>query len=481
MRAPRFLLFGLPFLSIAIAADVPGQVTLTVPSGAPLRVYLTKKIPKRLGAPVEAKLLEPVYAFDKQVVPAGVILNGRVSRLESLTKWQRFLTMLNGDFTPLHQAKVQFSTMVMPDGRIVRINTVSALPLTSIYIPPKPAKKPKKVKPAVAAQPRKQKTGTVATAEQKAKQQVKAQIDARTRSVADMVRAPDKKEQLIDYAMSRLPYHPQSVRRGTRIDAELAKPLQFGAEAVTPAALTFLGSQPNADSVAHARLLTALDSGTAKKGDPVVAVLAEPVFSPDHKLILPAGTRVTGSVVLAKRARLLHRGGQLRFSFQKFELPADVVALRSGAPGPAPVSTQAILSAAERAGKTDIKVDGEGGVKATESKTRLLAPLIAVMIANKSADTDAERHSAGGVANGNVGGRTLGGMSGFGLAGAAAAQSSKYVGTALGFYGMAWSVYSSVIARGGEVSFNRNAVIDIKFDARTPPQASKYVAAAGSK
>jgi hypothetical protein len=480
MRGVRIFLPGFLFLPVAIAADLPGQVSLTVPSGAPLRVYLTKKIPKRLGAPVEAKLLEPVYAFDKQVVPAGVVLNGRVSSLDSLTKWHRFLTMLNGDFTPLHQAKVEFTTMVMPDGRIVRISTVGALPLTSIYIPPKPSKKPKKVKPA-AAQPQNQKTGTVATAEQKAKEQVKAQIDSKTRSVAAMVHAPDKKEQIIDYAMSRLPYHPQSVRRGTRIDAELAKPLEFGAEDVTPAALAVLGSQPAADSVAHARLLTALDSATAKKGDPVVAVLAEPVFSPDHKLILPEGTRVTGSVVLVKRARLLHRGGQLRFTFQKFELPADVAALRPGAPEPAPVSTQAILSAAERAGKTDIKVDSEGGVKATESKTRLLAPLIAVMVANKAADTDVGRHAPIGATNGNVGGRTLGGMSGFGLAGSAAAQSSKYAGMALGFYGMAWSVYSSVIARGGEVSFNRNAVIDVKFGARRPPQASKYVAAAGSK
>ena len=480
MRDPRFLLFGFLSLSTAFAADAARQIPLTVPAGAPLRLYLTKKVSKRLGAPVEAKLLEPVYAFDKQVVPAGVVVNGRVSRLESLTKWQRAMTILGGDLTPLHRARVEFTTLVMPDGRIVPLHTLNAAALNSIYIPPRPPKKQKQPKTQTAQakpKPQRDKNSTVAMGEQKAKEQINAQISARTRGVADIVRSPDKKERLIDYAMSRLPYHPQWVRRGTRFDAELKDALEFGDEPVARDAFALLGSQPRPDSVVHARLLTPLDSASAKKGQPVDAVIAEPLFSPEHKLILPEGTHVTGTVVLAKRARWLHRGGQLRFTFQKFDLPSEASPPDAREPEPAPVTTQAILAAAERAGKTNIKVDGEGGVKATESKSRLLAPLIAVMIANKSADTDAGRHSASG-GEANVGGRTLGGASGFGMAGAAAAQSSKYVGTALGFYGMAWSVYSNVIARGGEVQFNRNAVIDIKFGARTPPPAQKFLAAA---
>ncbi len=480
MRAPRVLLFGFLSLSTAFAADAPGQISLTVPAGAPLRLYLTKKISKRLGAPVEAKLLEPVYAFDKQVVPAGVVVKGQVSRLDSLTKWQRAMTILGGDLTPLHRVKVEFTTVVMPDGRIVPIHTLGAAPMNSIYTPPRPPKKPKKQTAQAKPKAQSNKSGAIAMGEQKAKEQINAQINSRTRGVADIVRAPDKKERLIDYAMSRLPYHPQWVRRGTRFDAELKAALQFGTETVTRKDFALLGSQPRPDSVVHARLLTPLDSASTKKGQAVDAVIAEPLFSPDHKLILPEGTHVTGTVVVAKRARWLHRGGQLRFTFQKFDLPSQAEALETrepSGPGPEPVSTQAILAAAERSGKTNIKVDDEGGVKATESKTRLLAPLIAVMIANKSADTDAGRHSASG-GEANVGGRTLGGASGFGLAGAAAAQSSKYVGTALGFYGMAWSVYANVIARGGEVQFNRNAVIDIRFGARTPPKASKFLAAA---
>jgi hypothetical protein len=121
-------------------------------------------------------------------------------------------------------------------------------------------------------------------------------------------------------------------------------------------------------------------------------------------------------------------------------------------------------------------VDSEGGVQAKESKTRFIAPVISLMLASRAADNDAGHHHDAGAAggDGNISGRTLGGGSGFGMLGAAVSQSSRYVGMAFGYYGLAWSVYSSVIARGGEVQFDKNAVMDIKFGARTPPPGSKY-------
>ena len=57
---------------------------------------------------------------------------------------------------------------------------------------------------------------------------------------------------------------------------------------------------------------------------------------------------------------------------------------------------------------------------------------------------------------------------GFGLLGAIAAQSSRNVGAVFGYYGLAWSVYSTVVARGAEVQFGKNAVIDIGFNQRAP-------------
>jgi hypothetical protein len=52
---------------------------------------------------------------------------------------------------------------------------------------------------------------------------------------------------------------------------------------------------------------------------------------------------------------------------------------------------------------------------------------------------------------------------------------------ALGYYGLAWSVYRNVVARGGEVTFGRSAMMDIKLNDRTPPAQSNQLAAAQAR
>jgi len=304
---------------------------------------------------------------------------------------------------------------------------------------------------------------------------------ARAKSIPDLVRGPDKKEKVEDYLMAKLPYHPQYVRKGTRFDAELLDPLSFGSEPVPAGALALVGTEPPAGSVAHARLVTPLDSASSRQGQMVEAVLAEPVFSADHRLVLPEGTRLEGTVVKAKRARWFHRSGQLRFRFREIDLPAEVARLRAVAPAATgrlaqeklKMRAQASLQAAESTGKAPLKVDSEGGVQAQESKTRFLAAAAAVMIASRAADNDAGRNHTGqfGGQDANVGGRTAGGGLGFGLLGAAVAQSSRYVGTAFGYYGMAWSLYATLIARGAEVQFGKDAMVDIRFNNRPEPPA----------
>jgi hypothetical protein len=449
------------------AAEQDNTISLSVPSGAPLRLYLTKRIPKRVGAPVEAKVLDPVFAFDREVVPAGTVVRGEVSRVQPAGKWQRTRAILNGDFTPLRTSEVTFTTLVLPDGRTLSTHTVETAGLNSIYTEPRKTKNQK-------TQPTNQNGGILGTAKQTAKDRATGAINARSRGVFDLVRGPNKKEKLVDFLWSKLPYHPQYVRRGTRFDASLRDPLEFGFTPIKQGDLADLGSQPMPDSVVHVRLLTALDSASAEPGEPVEAVVAAPLFSPEHKLVLPEGTRLIGAVVAAKKARSFHRAGQLRFNFQRVELPQEIASLRPAAP--APLKAEATLDAAEASGTAPIKVDSEGGVQAKESKTRFIAPVISLMLASRAADNDAGHHHASGTggAEGNVSGRTLGGGLGFGLLGAAVSQSSKYVGMVFGYYGLAWSVYSSVIARGGEVQFDKDAMMDIKFGARTPPQGQKF-------
>jgi hypothetical protein len=480
----------------APSVEENSKIQLTVPPGSTLRLYLTKRVSKRQGAAVEGKLLEPVFAFDREVVPAGTVVRGEVARVHPVNKWQRARSILNGDFTPLRTAEVEFRTLLLPDGRTMAFNTVGTLGLNSIYTEPTGTKKK-----AQSQQPQNQNGGLLGTAKQKAKEQITAAVNAKQQGVYDMVRGPNKKEKLIDYMWAKAPYHPQYLRRGARFDAPLREALQFGAASVPPADFLRIGTQPAADSVVHVRLTTAVNSGTAKTGENVEAVTTAPLFSADHKLILPEGTKLTGMVVVARKGRYFHRPGQLRFNFQKIEMPPEIVteiaAIQSraqitgaGEAGtresvagqttlavrPEPMQTVATLSAAESGGTTPIEVDSEGGVKAKESKTRFLAPAISLVLASRAADNEVEKHHGVPATgnNPNIAGRTLGGGLGFGMLGSAVSQSSKYVGMAFGYYGLAWSVYTNMVARGAEVQFEKDAMMDIKFGARTPLPGAKF-------
>ena len=105
----RFLvvvLFGFvcPFICGQESPQASGtlEVPLVLNSDVPLRVYITQRLHMRLDEPVRAKLIEPLYAFDRIVVPSGVELEGHVTRLDPALKWARFQAILQGDFTPLH-------------------------------------------------------------------------------------------------------------------------------------------------------------------------------------------------------------------------------------------------------------------------------------------------------------------------------------------------------------------------------------------
>jgi hypothetical protein len=117
------------------------------------------------------------------------------------------------------------------------------------------------------------------------------------------------------------------------------------------------------------------------------------------------------------------------------------------------------------------RVDSEGNAKATEPKSRLLGPVIALIVATQSmerADSTASASAEGSSAN-----SAIAGISGFGLLGAAAARASSKAGTVLGFYGLGWSVYSTVISRGKEVEFQKNAALEIRFGSPLADPATK--------
>jgi hypothetical protein len=424
---------------------------LQVPSGAVLRVYLNSRLTIRMGQPVSATLLDPVYAYDRIVLPAGSVIDGHISQLYPVSRWRHVSAILNGDFTPLARSAVRFESIHLATGRTVTLDSAEALPLDSVFRPARPSKS-KASAPA---------TGRVAIAKHQVYHQIEGQLNGRSRGVYGVVLGPDRKDTLEELLVGRLPWHPQWVRKGTRFDAELNKPVSFGEVAIPVETAAIVRPSIPPDATVHARLLTVLNSRSSKPGDPVAAVLTEPLFGDNHRLLLPEGTQLSGSVKVVQPARMFHRGGRLRFTFENMAPPEGMLAagILSGGVAPSSHPLQGQLSAAEQS-TGSIQVDREGEVKATESNARFLGPLLAGVAAARAQDNDNERHATGAPSS-NRGGRALGGFSGLGLLGTALAQSSHGAGTALGYWGLGISIYTNVISKGQETVFGKNHSVDI--------------------
>ena len=432
------------------------NVFLTVPAGTPLHLYLTKQVPKKPGTPVQAKLMAPVFAFDRQVIPAGTEVFGQVGRVEPVAKSQRVRAILGGDFTPLRRAHVEFTTMVMPDGKTLALHTVESAGLNSL-IPLSPPKQQSGNSSGTG--------GVLETGKQMVYGEVNSQI-ANFRSIPSIMRGPGKKERLYDFLMSKLPYHPQYVGNRTRFDAELSEPLEFGAGNVTRESLVMLGSLPPAGCMAHARLVTPLGSDSSKLGEAVQAVLTEPLFTPDHKLLLPEGTRVDGAVLFARKARWFRRSGQLILDLQALDMSATLARLEHEPAEQVLPEPVAALPAAplELRQQTQAMLDSAEGGGQSYAPRRTITPSVtsSMKLVVKATRYGAEWSGAHQVSTGARLACRL--FDDRGLLGVIASEASSSVGTAFGYYGMAWALYSNVIARGEEVEFGKHATIDIRFN-----------------
>ncbi len=431
------------------AAPPPATIPVALRAGAgvPLRLYLTKRLRMKNGAPVEAKLLEPVYAFDREVLPEGTSVTGHISGFRPAPRIVRVQSILGGDFTPLHQALVEFTNLRMPDGRLITIRAQPSAGLPSIAmlnrVPHSPVEEPDS------------KIG-----------QLKAAILAKTQDISDMVRGPNKMEMVEDFLIGRMPYHPQWYRTGTRFDAVLTAPIEFGTVEIAAESLRSVGMQPPDESTVHVRLLTPLNSAQARNGEAVEGVVSQPLFTKDRLLVLPEGTRVQGTVRQAQAARWFHRGGRLRFTFDSVETP-EAAALAPAVKA----RVDGLLTQAETDPAAGVRIDKEGTAKATESKKRFLEPVFALWAAGRAMDTDPVTRQGVlvGSTKDNYAGRALGGFAGFGFLGAAIGTTTRTAGVTLGFYGFATSMYWTVVSRGKEVVFSRNTPLEVRFGARAAP------------
>jgi type IV secretory pathway VirB10-like protein len=421
----------------------PQNVPLTVAKGSPLQVALDQEVcVKKVGQAVHARIVEPVYAFDRIVVPVGSEVIGEVTKIESTSNGKRTEAALNADFTPVRKVEVGFHELVLPDGRHFSVHT-SVTPGSGQVIELVTASNGKEKKDSVKDKAS-QKTN-------EAKQQAHQEWD----NAMKQLKTPGKIRRLERYGEAQLPVHRQYIPAGTVYFAELEDPLEFGSEVMTAGMASSIGNTLPEGSVVHARLVTPLSSATAHKGQNVEAVLSQPLMD-GERLILPQGSRLKGTVKQAAPARRMKKNGQLRIAFLEL-VPPDGI-------------EQKVVTTLEgvQAGKdANVKLDSEGGAEATTSKSRYLGTAISLGLAMMSAHEGGDRD--GGKVNGDGGGSAAaGGLGGFKLVGMVmgAAVRSRAFGTTMGAYGAAVSVYSHFIARGREVEFPKNTAMQIGIGTR---------------
>ncbi len=425
------------------AASPLVMVPMSVEAGTPIKVALDSEVRVRqVGQPIHGKTTEPVYAFDKLLIPVGTAVNGKVSAIDAVPKKVRTLDATDGNFSPHRNVHVQFDELVMADGRHVALQTVAS-----------PA--PDGVLKFVSANETEKKKNKVEEAASGKIGATKQAIRQQWSDLQKQIHEPGKMHKLKRMALAELPVHPQYIDAGTSFNAHLQQPLDFGTEAVTPEALINIGAPPPTGSVVHARLVTPLNSSTAKKGDPVEALITEPLVVSDH-LILPEGSVIKGSVMQAQPARRLGRNGQLRILFHQVAPPNGVEQ-----------KVETSLEGVAVAKGENLKLDAEGGAQVTTPRTRYLTTGIQVMLAASQASPDRDA-GRGGASMGEAGGGAASGASGFHFVGmiVGIAAHSRVVSAGFGSYGAAMSIYSHFLARGRDVVYPKDMAMVIGLGTR---------------
>ena len=442
---------SLPFwvrLSAVLLAAMPAcpeRVKLVLEAGTPLQVSVEQRFAiKRIGQPVRARLVSPLFAFDREVVPAGSEVLGHVARLDPVNRQKRIHAMMGGDFTPLRDPAIEFDTLVFPDGTRMPIKTTIESGRGAV------------IRPNNDIQAREQHSLVAKTREQ-----VRVGFINAGRRITDTIQSPDKWQRLEQMGYSYLPYHPQFVPANTQVLTELAAPLIFGTTDITSEETKLLGPPPP-DSVVTARLTCSITS-MAQQGERVEAVVSEPLYSDDHQLLLPAGTRLMGIVLDAEPARFWRRGGELRFAFNELQLPPIS---KTRHPVSAVNGTVVKLQPIESGG---IRVDSEGQARSVESKLRFVAPAIQAFLGVQVIDQD---QPGNGQSQGtSKAWRALAGASGFGLIGTAVSQVSQAGSASLRIHGAAWSVFDHIAARGHNVVLTEGTQLQVRFDPLRQEQA----------
>jgi hypothetical protein len=437
----------------AAAQPVDEPFAIVLGAGRPLRVTLDHRVTiSRIGQVVDATVVDPQYVLDRIGVPSGTRVRGRVASFEEVSRLARARAMLGGNFSPLHRAVLEFDTLILEDGREIAMQTRVSGGAERVR---------RRVAGGAETTAAAASAGGAAVA--RARGEAARRVDElrqRGRDAIETIKSPGRMERFRDAAIRRLPYYRPFLSKGTVFDATLIAPISIGEAVALPRAPA--GTAPAPGSILAARLVTPIDSKATPRGTPIEAVLTEPVFSAEREVILPEGTRLTGEVTFAKTARRFRRNGQLRFLFDTVHVPDE-------SPRTMLASLHAVESAADGLG-----LDEEGGATVTNSKTRFIAPVLAVA-ALHAGGHEHHAHLDGGAigpstpTTGSFGARGFGGFLGFGLIGVGVSQISAPAGLALAAVGVVRTTYVSIVGKGQEVSFPAATPIELQLAPGPPP------------
>jgi len=416
-------LAGAAFSQSATGSDIT-IVPLVVDKGLALQLVLTDKLEFKQNNLVHATVVEPVYAFDREVIPVGTEVEGSITGFERAGKWKRISSMLGGDFTPLNQPQITFQTLVLPGENRIAIET---------FVVPGNEK-------------------IVGTDNKQASDLTNSFGPAAKKSV---------KDRLKDMLWGMAPYHPRYLPAGTRLSAVLSTSLDFGVATFEKGVLDEIGSEPPLDSIVSVRLLTPLNSHTTQAGAPVEAQLTRPLFSADHRLLFPAGSTVRGKVTEVKAASAWHHNGQLAFNLTSIE-PPDL--MNSVTPHSQDVEAS-LVSIQVAHDMRHVRINEEGQARIVESKKRFIGPAFGFIKAGRSFNNSADSFGQAllGAYRGKFLKQATGGDPGFGLPASISGAMVPGVGIGLSVFGAARSAYSSFIGKGLDINLPDSTPMEIRL------------------
>ena len=181
----------------------PQSVALSVPKGTPLQVALDHEVRvKKVGQPILGRIVEPVYAFDRVVVPIGSEVTGQVTKIGEISGGKRTMAALDADFTPERKVEVNFDDLAMADGRHFHLQS-SVTPGSGQVI-----------RFVAAAEGKEKKKGVKDAASEKTKQ-AKEQARQRWDDAMKQLKTPGRMHRLKRYVEAQLPVHRQYIPAAT--------------------------------------------------------------------------------------------------------------------------------------------------------------------------------------------------------------------------------------------------------------------------